>query len=388
MNSNKLRQNLGRIVVLALVFLLGPLGSLAHAAALTWDPTATGGTAGGSGTWDIASWWSGGDGPWQSGDDAAFGGTAGTVSLDNPITAGNLFFNTSGYLVSGNTLTLTGGSVNVVSGASATIGSAIAGSGNSGLTLTGPGVLVLNGPAAYTGATTLSSGGTLLINSTDSTSSISVGQSAVLGGAGSASLGTATFVNTKGTLDPGYGGAGSLTLGGLSFGSATDVVAVNVPTISDATSTPAVDVIGNLTYVAGTKVTFYVNGVLSGSGSIPLLYAGSGISSLSSGLSANNVKVNAQNITGGGSVSLSVNAATGYLDLNYTGYTYLVWSGTGAASGAPPISRPRIGWSPAAAPPTLQTTRPWSLTIPRRGRRPSASPATFLPPASPSTTIP
>ena len=312
--------------ILTLLWLGSPA---AFGAALTWDPAATGGTAGGSGIWNTASWFSGSDGPWVSSDDAAFGGTAGTVSLNGAITAGNLFFNTSGYLVSGNTLTLTSGSVNVVSGASATIGSAIAGSGNSGLTLTGPGVLVLNGPAAYTGATTLSSGGTLLINNTDTTSSISVGQSAVLGGAGSASLGTATFVNTKGTLDPGYGGAGSLTLGGLSFGSATDVVAVNVPTISDATSTPAVDVIGNLTYVAGTKVTFYVNGVLSGSGSIPLLYAGSGISSLSSGLSANNVKFNAAGITGGGSVSLSVNAATGYLDLNYTGYTYLVWSGTG-----------------------------------------------------------
>ncbi len=129
---------MGLVVAVGLVFLLGPLGAHAHAAALTWDPAATGGAAGGSGVWDAASWWSGGsDGPWVSGTDAYFGGTAGTVSLVNPITANNVFFGTSGYLVTGNTLTLAGGTVNVATGANATIGSAVAGSGNSGLTLTG-----------------------------------------------------------------------------------------------------------------------------------------------------------------------------------------------------------------------------------------------------------
>jgi fibronectin-binding autotransporter adhesin len=334
MKNNKLPRSIclcrsaagmGMIVVLGLVFLIGPLGSLTHAAALSWDPNATGGTAlGGNGVWDAASWWSSGsDGPWMPGADAYFGGTAGTVSLIDPVTANNLFFGASGYLVTGNTLTLTGGTVNVPTALSATIGAGLAGSGNSSLTLTGAGALVLNGPASYTGPTT-TSGGTLLINNTDTTSSISVGLATVLGGTGSASSATATFASTKGTLAPGYGGAGSLTLGGLNTGSASDVVSIIIPTISDATSVPAVNVIGNVTCAKPTNVTFYLTGVLSGSGSIPLLYAGSGIMQL------NGAKFNAQNITGGGSVTLSENAATGYLDLNYSGYTYLVWSGTGS----------------------------------------------------------
>ena len=273
--------------------------------------------------WDAASWWSSGaDSPWVSGADAYFGGTAGTVSLVDQVNANNLFFGASGYLVSGNILTLSGGTVNVATG-TATIGSAIAGSGNSGLTLTGAGRLVLNGPAAYTGPTAISSG-TLLINNTDTTSSISVGLATVLGGMGSASSGDRHLCEHQGTLAPGYNGAGSLTLGGLNTGHVSDAVSIIIPTISDATSTPAIDVIGNLTCLGPTKVTFFLNGTLSGSGSIPLLYAGSGISSL------NGAKFNAQNISGGGSVSLSVNPATGYLDLNYSGYNFLIWSGTGS----------------------------------------------------------
>ncbi len=313
--------NMRHLAVVGLFFLLGPLGSVAHAAALSWDPSTTGGTAvGGSGVWDAASWWNGGDGPWVSGSDAYFGGTPGTVTLVNPITANNLFFGTNGYLVTGNTLTLNGGAVNVTAG-TATIGSAIAGNGNSGLTLTGAGLLALNGAAAYTGTTTIS-GGTLLINNTDTTSSISVGLASVLGGTGTASSATAKFASTKGTLAPGSGGAGSLTLGGLDTGLSTDVVSIIIPTISDATTVPAVDVIGNLTCAAPTKVTFYLNGALSGSGSIPLLYAGSGISSL------NGAHFNAQSITGGGSVSLSISG--NYLNLNYSGYNFLIWSGTGS----------------------------------------------------------
>jgi autotransporter-associated beta strand protein len=321
----------GLVVVLGVAFLLGPLGSTTYAAYLTWDPAATGGTAGGNGVWDSASWWTGShtDVLWPSGTDAAFNGTAGTVSLVNPITAGNLSFITSGYLLTGNMLTLTGGSINVATG-SATISSAIAGSGNSGLTQTGAGLLVLNGPASYTGPTTISSG-SLMINNTDTTSSISVGLATVLGGMGSASSGTATFASSKGTLAPGYGGAGNLTLGGLNLGTLSNTVAVVVPTISDATSTPCVDVLGNLTYASGTIVNFNLSGgALSGSGSIPLLYAGSNISSLTSGISANKVKLtNQSSINGNGTLSLSVNAATGYLYLNYSGYSYLVWSGSG-----------------------------------------------------------
>ena len=57
-------------------------------------------------------WWNGAsDGPWVSGSDAVFGGAAGVVALGSPITAHNLSFNSSGYTISGNTLTLTGGTM-------------------------------------------------------------------------------------------------------------------------------------------------------------------------------------------------------------------------------------------------------------------------------------
>ncbi len=273
------------LAVVGLVFLLGPLGSLAHAAALSWDPGASAGTAvGGSGVWDAASWWNGSEGSWVPSSDAYFGGTAGTVSLVDPVTANNLFFGTSGYLVSGNTLTLNGGTVNVATGSSATINSRIAGSGNSGLTLTGAGALVLNGPAAYTGPTAVN-GGTLLINNTDATSGGSVGPAYGSGRRGQRcqlDRNAGFLVNNNWGLIAGFGGTGSLTVGGLNFkqnASPRSMISIIIPTISDATSAPAVDVIGNLTCLGPTKVTFFLNGTLSGSGSIPLLYAGSGISS-------------------------------------------------------------------------------------------------------------
>src|SRR5690242_20409761 len=78
-----------------------------QAAPLYWDPNATTGTAlGGTGNWDeVGSFWYNGtvDTNWASanGDDAYFTGTAGTVTLQTSLTAGNLFFtNTTGsYLL-------------------------------------------------------------------------------------------------------------------------------------------------------------------------------------------------------------------------------------------------------------------------------------------------
>ena len=92
---------------------------------------------------------------------AGFGtgsGTAGTVSLAAPITAGGLVFNPAGsgnYTISGNTLTLAAAAT-ITANTPATIVSSLA--GTNGLTLSGSSTLTLGGVNAFSGTTTLSGG--------------------------------------------------------------------------------------------------------------------------------------------------------------------------------------------------------------------------------------
>ena len=88
--------------------------SSVSAAVFNWDPglTATPG-GGGAGTWDTttANWYDGTiDNVWggTGGDTAVFGGTGGGVNLGAAITAGGLTFNSTGYTLTGGTLTLAG----------------------------------------------------------------------------------------------------------------------------------------------------------------------------------------------------------------------------------------------------------------------------------------
>src|SRR5271170_7797673 len=105
-------------ILIALMFAWSPC---LHAAQLYWDPGATTGTAlGGTGNWDQVSafWYNGSAGiAWtnSNGDDAIFSGTAGTVTLTENISAGNLFFtNATGNYVITNA---TGAEVLTVAGA-------------------------------------------------------------------------------------------------------------------------------------------------------------------------------------------------------------------------------------------------------------------------------
>ena len=124
---------------------------------------------GGSGTWDTTSKnWStslsfGTSEYWSNGDIAVFAGARGeTISLvGTGIYASAIDFETSSYVIAGNTLTLpTGGtSIDVSPGINATIDSNITGS--FGLTLTGSGILTLGGTNNnYSGGTKIN-GGTL-----------------------------------------------------------------------------------------------------------------------------------------------------------------------------------------------------------------------------------
>lgn len=131
-------------------------GSFAHAADLTWDTT-TGDTAivGGSGTWDAATQsWTSDTGTtnqvWTANDNATFGGTAGTVTVDGTQDVTNITFETGGYVLSGGALnyTNTGTGIDVQAGA-ATIDSDI--TSTTGLLKNGSGTLRLTGSNSISG---------------------------------------------------------------------------------------------------------------------------------------------------------------------------------------------------------------------------------------------
>jgi autotransporter-associated beta strand protein len=123
------------------------------AANLTWNTT--------SANWSSPTVWNN-----ANVDSAVFGATGvGTITLQDPITARAVQFDTAGYTLSGtgaNVLTLAtggGGSLGVgevQANANATIAAAIA--GTVGLTKTGSGVLTLTGQNTFTGGTTVNAG--------------------------------------------------------------------------------------------------------------------------------------------------------------------------------------------------------------------------------------
>ena len=119
----------------------------------------------GSFTWDagITSVWGVAPGgpydaaAWANGNDAVLEGTAGTVSIDAAgVTAQNLTFNTEGFVVQNNTLTLSGAPSVIAANANATISATV--SGAAGLTKDGSASLTLSGVSAYGGPTSVSAG--------------------------------------------------------------------------------------------------------------------------------------------------------------------------------------------------------------------------------------
>ncbi|NDC63224.1 MAG: hypothetical protein EBZ59_04385 [Planctomycetia bacterium] len=121
----------------------------------SWTATAPG--AGGNGSW------ADGSGSWNAAKTANFGGTAGTIAVGTVTASNGLVFTTSGYALSGGTITLAGTSseLNTITTGtdgtvSTTISSVIAGS--AGLTKAGPGTLTLSGSNTYGGTTAVDAG--------------------------------------------------------------------------------------------------------------------------------------------------------------------------------------------------------------------------------------
>ena len=121
---------------------------------------------GGDGAWNLANAnWANESGQVNGAFDttsgfAAFGGMAGTVSVDDgggAVTASGLRFTTDGYVIGGDKLTLANQAlVRVDAGESATISAVLA--GTDGLTKDDGGALILGGSNTYTGGTTLLAG--------------------------------------------------------------------------------------------------------------------------------------------------------------------------------------------------------------------------------------
>ncbi|MDD5356579.1 MAG: autotransporter-associated beta strand repeat-containing protein [Candidatus Pacebacteria bacterium] len=137
--------------LVSFIFLFSP--RLAFAATKYWS---------GTGTWNAANtnWGTSPGGPYNAatfntGDDAVFEGSAGTVTVSAPNHPNSITFNKTGYTLNSGTLTLDGPSIAVSSGA-ATINSSIAGS--AGLAKSGGGTLTLSGNNSFTGGLTVKSG--------------------------------------------------------------------------------------------------------------------------------------------------------------------------------------------------------------------------------------
>lgn len=160
-----LEKTIGKIFAAAMVV------TGAHGATVNWDigpggipPVAGNGTIeGGTGIWDVLNaHWTGDGGAnnllWDNNglDTAVFGGTAGTVTLGTPILANGLTFDTAGYVITGDTLTLAGTTPTITANANAIIASNLA--GTAGLVKTGTGTLTYTGASTYTGLTSILNG--------------------------------------------------------------------------------------------------------------------------------------------------------------------------------------------------------------------------------------
>ncbi len=328
----------------------------ATAAPLTWDGNgaAEPNPNGGAGTWDVnttANWWNGTTNvvwpaPGGTDDDAVFAYAAGTVSLAaGGVSVNDIAFNTAGYVIQNNTLTLNGTTPTVTADANAAISAVIAGAGVS-LTKAGTGTLTLSGANTYSGGTVINAGAISVGNaSAFGTGALTLAASGTViagsafnlasadGNAGRTDLnvsGNAAFSNnvtlTGGTsylLGLSIGGAGTLTYGGV-------VTAYN----------GRMDLKGTVTLILATGASISLTGsngnqvLFSGPGATLILAGGSFACTGNNGTTASylgNLTMNSGTASMGGALSTQI-ALNANATVNLNGGTLSVQGISGAAS--------------------------------------------------------
>jgi autotransporter-associated beta strand protein len=234
-----------------------------RAGPLYWDADGVTPVNGGSGNWSdfVPSNWavdSSGSAytAWHNanGDIAIFGGTAGTISIQNgtSVTAGGLEFDVSGYNIDA----LTSGSINLVGAATINVvaGTAIVPfiTGSAGLTKIGAGTLITGGNN-YTGGTNINggalqvfqnnglpAGSALSINNTGSGAALELGTFTI--SVSSLNMSGITTIDGTGTIN--ITGSGSVSMSGTSLDGGGDFIGGAAGSALVFTNSPTFDVTG------------------------------------------------------------------------------------------------------------------------------------------------
>lgn len=302
----------------------------------TWATTSPG--TGGNGTWTDGS------GSWDPSKTANFAGTAGTVAVTAATANKGIIFSTTGYTVSGGTITLSGNASNDVittdTNVIATISSALSTSG--GISKAGLGTLIFNTAQSYTGGTSVSAGTLQLGDGTSSNGSVAgnitnagivafanpndQSYAGVISGGGSltkSGAGTLTLTNTNSYL-----GGTTISAGTLVLGQGTDTLAdagavtVNGGTLGLGTNS---DTVGAVTLTSGN-----ITGSGTLTGSAFLINNSAGNSTISANLAGGNglTKSNPGNV-----FLTGANSYTGGTALNGGTTTVSVDANLGDAAG-------------------------------------------------------
>ena len=278
----------------------------------TWDPGKTG-ASGGAGNWYTSStnWWNGAaDVAWPSATDSTdtawFGNktaVSATVTLQSPQSANALVFASSGYVLSGSTLTLQGTNPTIsfsgtgVSGAT-TIASVLSLSPTGLTTNTASGTLTLSGSLLGTGNFT-QNGGTVILSGTNSgytgaylfnTSGTAQGVLQLATPTISAALGGIAGITLQNMAGSSYTGAVQGTALNMTTGTATQTI--NLPPINmmtDPTNTVYRTGLIFAPAAANTVTVNVANGFIncSGVGLDQFYNTGSGTVAINSNIASN-----------------------------------------------------------------------------------------------------
>jgi fibronectin-binding autotransporter adhesin len=174
--------------------------------------------------------------------------TAGAAILDlggNNLTIGSLFGVAGSTVRNGGVLT-TGGDGSNTAFAGSIIGAA------TGLTKTGAGRMILSGASTYTGATTIN-GGDLRVTGSLGATAVAVNNTGTLSGTGI--IGGTVTLNAGGTLAPGAGGPGGITLAGLTVNAGSTIQAdFATPGFVGGATNDLITVTGTATFAGAATV--------------------------------------------------------------------------------------------------------------------------------------